>query len=95
MIKINQNPLSFNDPYIRIPSGISMTFKNGNTISIQFGCGNYSSNKKQSKSETSTAEIAIINEEGNFYSFGGDEVKGWCDADDVAYWIDFAAKFNF
>lgn len=79
----------------KIAAGFKMTFENGNTISVQFGSGNYCTNRQETKSETTTAEIAIWNKNGDWYDFGGDQVKGYCNANKVAKWIDFAAKNSF
>ncbi len=79
-----------------VPSGITMKFDNGNTISIQWGSNSYSSNKGgESKDHTLSAEIAIWNKEGDWYVFNSrdedylfpETVKGWCDTTEVAYWI--------
>jgi hypothetical protein len=78
-----------------IPAGVQMTFANGNTISIQFGYGNYCENRHRSKSECRDAEIAIWNDNDEWYNFGSDTVKGWCNMDEVAYWIHFAANNTF
>lgn len=78
-----------------VPAGLHMKFENGNVISIQFGYGNYCDNKHLSKSECSNAEIAIWNADGKWYDFGGDEVKGYCSADEIAEWINFAANNKF
>lgn len=79
----------------QIASGFRMTFSNGNTISVQFGIGNYCENRDESKTSSKNAEIAIWNKENVWYNFGSDEVKGWCDADEVARWINFAANNTF
>jgi|SRR5690606_6195787 len=77
----------------KVAAGFKMTFENGNTISVQFGSGNYCSNRRQeSKSETVTAEIAIWNTDNIWHNFEGDTVKGYCNADEVAKWIYFAAN---
>lgn len=78
--------------------GFQLTFDNGLSISVQFGAGNYCSNRQSStkyKSElqqdttsSNNAEIAIWNEEGKWFNFGYDTVKGWVSADEVAIWID-------
>jgi hypothetical protein len=84
-----------------VPSGIQMSFSNGNTISIQWGNGNYSCNKGgETKEYASSAEIAIWNTEGVWYLFNHkevydeenedawpEEVKGWCGTTEVAHWI--------
>ena len=77
--------------------GFQMTFKNGLTISVQFGTGNYCERRqviapiqgemKMSIVESNSAEIAIWDKEGTWFSFGHDTVKGWVDADEVATWI--------
>lgn len=77
-----------------VPSGFTMKFDNGNTISVQFGMGNYCANKnKESKTQCTTAEIAIWDANGTWYEFkdAHDEVLGHCSADKVAEWIHFAA----
>ena len=77
--------------------GFQITFKNGMTISVQFGTMNYCDLKnitapiqgemKMAIVESNTAEIAIWDSYGKWFSFGSDEVKGWVDADEVARWI--------
>jgi len=85
MFKTNQN------------KGFTMTFKNGITISVQFGAGNYCERRnliapiqgemKMNMVESKTAEIAIWDKEGAWFSFGHDTVKGWVNTDEVATWI--------
>jgi len=59
-------------------NGFHITFKNGYTISVQFGKGNYSD-----KGET-TAEIAAWGPDGEWMILGeGDTVRGWCSPDEV------------
>jgi hypothetical protein len=77
--------------------GFSLTFENGLTISVQFGGGNYCSNRntsldyqaemKQQITECQNAEIAIWDKEDIWFDFGDDQVKGYVNADDVAMWI--------
>ena len=98
MIKINKHPKSVNDFGTSVASGFTMKFSNGNTISVQFGMGNYCANKDaESKESCTTAEIAIWNSEGKWYEFLNkhDEVLGHCSADVVASWINFAATTKF
>ena len=83
--------------------GFSLTFKNGWTISVQFGYGNYCDNyrhpdgwdfsKKQEVTQSSDAEIAIWDADGEWYNFGSDTVKGYCSANEVAEWIEKVKKF--
>lgn len=83
--------------------GFSLTFENGFTISVQFGYGNYCDNghhpdgfefsKKQDVTQSSNAEIAIWDADGEWYVFlNGDTVMGYCSANDVAEWIDKVSK---
>ena len=83
--------------------GFQMTFKNGITISVQFGFMNYCSRKneypydstkleeqdemRQHIIESNTAEIAIWDKNGTWFDFGDDTVKGHVDTDEVARWI--------
>lgn len=82
-----------------IASGFQMTFKNGLTISVQWGYGNYCDNRLkfsdqdiESKSGTSdSAEIAIWdsnNQGSKWFKFDCDVVKAYCSSDEVAIWID-------
>jgi len=78
--------------------GFQMVFENGWTISVQFGYGNYCDNnhhpegfdfaKKTEIVKSSDAEIAIWDKDGEWFDFGGDTIKGYCTADEVADWIE-------
>ena len=96
MITINNRIKSIQDSWTQIPSGFTMTFANGNTISVQFGAGNYCDNRSESAPSCANAEIAIWNK-NECYTFEDncDQVKGYCSADDVAKWINFAANYSF
>ncbi len=79
--------------FVQIASGFRMKFENGNTISVQFGCGNYCDNKRESQDNCKNAEIAIWHENGTDYWFDNEPNKiaiGWQTADEVAKWITFA-----
>ena len=92
MIKINSKAKSMKEMGVDVACGFTMTFANGNTISVQFGLGNYGSNKHESKNETELAEIAMWNKKGVWHKFeNGEEVKGWNTTDEIAYWIHFAS----
>ncbi len=77
--------------------GFTMEFENGNTISVQFGRGNYCVNQNDSEGKhySADAEIAIWNSENKWYDFGADTVRGWCTPDEVAKWIHFASTTKF
>ena len=84
--------------------GFQLTFENGWTISVQFGYGNYCDNnrhpdgwdfsKKQEVTQSSDAEIAIWDANGEWYNFGSGTVKGYCSAIEVAEWIAKVSKFK-
>jgi len=77
--------------------GLQLTFENGLTISIQFGVGNYCERRSITASfqsemsepiiQSTTAEIAIWNDQNTWYNFGSDTVLGWVSTDSVADWI--------
>lgn len=77
--------------------GFQMTFKNGITISVQWGYGNYCSRKSFRKTalhdmenkvnESPDAEIMIWDADDKEFNFVYDGVKGYVDADEVAHWI--------
>jgi len=80
-----------------VPSGFQLTFANGNTISVQFGMGNYCNNRYDSIKSCENAEIAIWDKDNKWYEFPDsmDTVKGYCSSDEVAKWIWFAANNVF
>jgi hypothetical protein len=78
---------------ISLNKGFSMTFENGWTASVQWGEGNYCSNRnlRSVKLEgpvpaSATAEIAAWDKDGNWYrgKDWSDSVKGWCSPEEVA-----------
>jgi len=83
--------------------GFQITFENDWTISVQFGYGNYCDNYKNDKFranntemivDSTDAEIAIWNGNGDWYVFdNGDTVKRYCSPDEVAEWINKVIKF--
>ena len=87
--------------------GFHLKFENGNTISVQFGYGNYCENNKMEEMEnvnlwnyerkSETAEIAVWDSNGNwitkrFIPDLDDNVKGYLSADEVAKIIAMVAK---
>ncbi len=89
-IEINENSF-FNEEKMQIDknfSGIHMTFNNGNTISIQWGMGNYSSARFKGvpTSKCTSAEVAIWDKNDNWATIDEVEnsVKGWVEPDEVA-----------
>ena len=91
MLAINNKFKSMDDMKTEVAAGFQMTFENGNTISVQFGFGNYCENRHESKMKCPNAEVAIWDISGKCYDFGCDTVKGYCNADELAKWINFAA----
>ena len=81
--------------------GFSITFENGNTISVQFGPGNYCDARdlpcewdapmKQDSWSCEVAEIAIWDKDKVWFKFPYDTVKGWVKPEEVAEWISYAA----
>ena len=58
--------------------GFQITFKNGYTVSVQFGKGNYSDGGE------TTAEVAAWDQDGNWVRLSdNDTVRGWCSPDEV------------
>lgn len=75
--------------------GFKLTFDNGLSISVQIGNGNYCDNKdsninemEQRRTESKNAEIAIWDENNKWFTFYGDQVEGWVNANDIGIWID-------
>ncbi len=73
-----------------------MKFENGLTISIIWGYGNYCdhNNKFELTPEkdiphfkSTTAEMAIFDDNGGWVTFNGDTVKGWLTPEEVANYI--------
>ena len=85
-------------------SGFQMTFDNGWTISVQFGYGTYSDNRnhpygldlsrKEKDTQSSDAEIAIWDANGDWFDFDSDTVKGYCSTNEVAEWIEKVKSMN-
>ena len=73
-------------------NGFHMTFANGWTVSVQFGKGNYISDRDH-HGQSADAEIAAWDKDGKWYYFSdqNDNVKGWMKADEVA---DFMAMIK-
>ena len=78
--------------------GFQMTFKNGLTISVQWGINNYCDRRDLTKSfkhdmnaewnESPNAEIAVWDKDNTTFDFtSNDWVRGWVGADEVADWI--------
>lgn len=75
-------------------NGFQITFENGWTVSVQFSWCNYCSNqhkKHHTIYSSSDAEIAAWDENGVWYRFENDTVKGWVKADEV---VDFMAMIK-
>ena len=77
-------------------TGFIMTFKNGYSISVQWGPTHYCENRSLAPSmfsgfepfESKTAEIAAIRPNGSYLQLGeNDDVVGWLLADEVARYI--------
>ena len=73
--------------------GFTMNFENGLAISVQWGIENYCEKKsfntdidptKERIWESTSAEIAVFNDEGIVPIGKNDEIIGWCSANEVA-----------
>lgn len=79
--------------------GFSMTFDNGWTISVQWHTSAYCERNQlasiidSNPAQSTTAEIAIWDEKGEWYNFGSDTVLGYQSPDDVAEWITKTKNF--
>ena len=93
MITINTHPKNLLErDFTPVPSGFLMKFDNGNTISVQWGTGLYCSNREgDSKDSCLSAEIQIMNKEGEELNYPGGS-NGWKGSDSVALWIHFASS---
>lgn len=89
--------------------GFQITFANGNTISVQFGKGNYCTpadgrgrydDDPEFGAEAESAEVAAWPElrgEGtceDWYNFGCDQVRGHLSPDEVLSFMNFVANAN-
>lgn len=79
--------------------GFQITFQNGCTVSVQWGPGNYCDNynskwdsqRGKLQWQSTTAEVAIFLQNGDFYSLPGHrEVAGQQTPEEVAKWIEVA-----
>ena len=86
--------------------GFQMKFANGWTVSVQFGPGNYATQKGQRISmnlynnppkattwSADSAEIAAWDTKGNWFEFEHDTVEGYRSANEVAAFIAKVAAF--
>jgi hypothetical protein len=92
-------------------NGFRVTFANGWTVSVQFGAGNYCDHYDvqdydKTLPKSKTAEIAIIHDDGTWYSFvdkrpdvgpdAGTHVEGWQTPEQVLAFMNVAAALpNF
>jgi hypothetical protein len=86
--------------------GFQLTFANGNTVSVQFGPGNYCNPehplgrgaghdapmKAEGAWKSTTAEVAAWNADGDWHNFGSDKVEGWQSTDEVLRFVSFVAN---
>lgn len=76
--------------------GFHIKFGNGWTASVQWGHGTYSDNHRRPWEEgitdSSTAEVAAYNENGDWHSFGEENVLGWQTPEEVAAFLDMVSK---
>jgi len=77
--------------------GVHIKFPNGYAISIQWGAVNYCSNhgkdiqRHQPVLPSSTAETAIVDPDGEFVLYKGEEVQGYQTVTDVLETMNYVA----
>jgi len=78
--------------------GFQVKLPNGYVVSVQFGWGNYCLNKDEDmenpSGECDDAETAILDPNGNFVEYKGDDVQGHQGPQDFLDLIDFARKLD-
>jgi hypothetical protein len=85
--------------------GFQIKFGNGNTISVQWGPGNYcnptheegrgadyDAPMQEKGWASTTAEVAAWNSNGDWHNFGGDTVNGWLTPEEVIKFMTFVAN---
>ena len=79
--------------------GFRITFDNGYTVSVQFGAGNYSSNRAETYTTSMNkpmsaelAETALLDPDGNFVAYEGDDVQGYRTPEQVLALLEYASK---
>jgi hypothetical protein len=85
--------------------GFSLTFENGNTVSVQWGPMNYcdpehpegrdaplESPKGVCVWKSKNAEVAAWGSDGTWHDFGHDQVEGWLSANKVLEFMSFVAN---
>jgi len=85
--------------------GFTITFENGNTVSVQFGPGNYcdpchkagrnapyNAPSQAQVWKSTTAEIAAWDSNNRWHRFDHDTVDGWQGPDAVAKFIEFVSS---
>ena len=72
--------------------GFHIKLDNGYSVSVQFGSFNYCSNRNMPGQviKADTVETAILDPQGEFVKYKGDEVQGWQTANEVADAINYA-----
>ena len=77
--------------------GFQITFDNGYTVSVQFGPGNYGSNRAETYSTSmnvpmsaALAETALLAPNGDFVAYQGEDVQGYVNADSVLALLNYA-----
>jgi hypothetical protein len=89
--------------------GFSMRFENGWTISVQWHTGAYCERRKfghqiddfndrpegrGQAAESTNAEIAIWDSQGNWYDFENDQVLGYLTSEEVLEWMNKVKQFE-
>ena len=64
--------------FTKTENGFRITCENGYAVSVQFGFGNYCSNRSGDSNDSQTAEIAVLDGNGEFVALSEyDDVAGY------------------
>ena len=81
--------------------GFSVTFENGYTVSVQFGPGNYGSNRTETydtamnvPQAAALVETALISPDGEFVKYDGDDVQAYRNTAEVLALLNYAAAIS-
>lgn len=77
-------------------TGFWMTFDNGFKVSVQWGFGTYSEDRRNYNKKTSVdAEVAVFDANGDMVTFAdGDSIQGWIKPEDVAGLLYIVSKLD-
>jgi hypothetical protein len=82
--------------FIKTQNGFRITCENGYSISVQFGLGNYCSNRSGDSNTSSDAEIAVLDGNGEFVALSEyDDVVGYQSVNDFVRILNLVSAGSF